>query len=123
MSSWVNEAEKVVKNNKGKIIASSIPFGLGPIGLGVAVLAGTVGSLVDKNSKDKLGSLELRKGDLTKMVNLFFIECSKKYDFTKELSNQRTQFLIEKEPPTILAFQKLNDQYLLCMNTGQKIRV
>lgn len=123
MSSWVNEAEKVVKNNKGKIIASSIPFGLGPIGLGVAVLAGTVGSLVDKNSKDKLGSLELRKGDLTKMVNLFFIECSKKYDFTKELSNQRTQFLIEKEPPTILAFQKLDDQYLLCMNTGQKIRV
>ena len=57
------------------------------------------------------------------MVNLFFIECSKKYDFTKELSNQRTQFLIEKEPPTILAFQKLDDQYLLCMNTGQKIRV
>ena len=86
MSSWVNEAEKVVKNNKGKIIASSIPFGLGPIGLGVAVLAGTVGSLVDKNSKDKLGSLELRKGDLTKMA-LYTT------NFTEPLSYQDSAFL------------------------------
>lgn len=117
MSSLVNETEKMVKNNKGKIIAAAVlPFGLG---LATAALAAGI----DKDSRDKLGTLELRKGELTKMVNLFFIECSKKYEFTKELSNQGTQSLIEKEPQTILAFQKLDDRHLLCLNTGQKIMV
>ena len=57
------------------------------------------------------------------MVNLFFIESSKKYEFTKDLSNQGTQLFLEKEPPTMLAFKKLDDQSLLCLNTGQKIIV
>lgn len=116
MSSLVNETEKMVKNNKGKIIVAVLPFGLG---LATAALA----AKIDKDSRDKLGTLELRKGELTKMVNLFFIECSKKYEFTKELSNQGTQSLIEKEPQTILAFQKLDDRHLLCLNTGQQIMV
>ena len=120
MSSLVNETEKVVKNNKGKIIAAAVL----PLGLGwAAAAAWTTGIAFDKDSKDKLGILELRKGELTKMVNLFFMECSKKYEFTKDLSNQGTQLFIEKEPPTILAFQKLDDRYLLCLNTGQKIMV
>lgn len=128
MNSWVNKAQKTVNNNKGKIATSLLAVGLGPMaGLAsvalTATAAMTTGSAMDKKSKNQPGILDKRKQELLKTVEKFSVNFTEKSMFAKEIAEQGIQALIAKEPPIKLAFQKLDDQHLLCMNTGEKIAI
>lgn len=128
MNSWVNKAQKTVNENKGKIATIILTAGLGPIG-GLASVAVTAtaaavaGSTMDQKSKNQPGILDKRKQELLQTVEEFSVNFTEKSMFAKEIAEQGIQALISKEPPIKLAFQKLDDQHLLCMNTGEKIAV
>ena len=127
MNSWVNKAQKTVSNNKGKIAATLLTVGLGPAG-GLAATAVTATtamavSAMDKKSKNQPGILDKRKQELLLSVEKFSMNFTEKSMFAKEIAEQGIQALMAKEPPIKLAFQKLDDQHLLCMNTGEKIAV
>lgn len=122
MSSWVNTVQKSVKNNKGKILTASLgSFVLGPVGMIAAVAAAN--NVVDKKSKDDHGILDERRENLLQQLERFTGSCVQKNAFIGQLATRGLQSLIEQEPPITLAFQKLDDQHLLCMNTGEKIAV
>lgn len=130
MNSWVNNIQKTVKNNKGKIAATVLTVGLGPAGAvlttvsTVATVAAVTGTnLLDHKSKDKSGILDKRKQELLQKVDRFSVNCTEKNTFTKKVAKQGIQALMEKEPPITLAFQRLDDQHVLCLNTGEKIAV
>ena len=86
-------------------------------------LIGAAVSLLDKNSNQKSDILAERKKELSQKLSKFSINCTQKHSFTKRISNQGIDTFIEKEPPITLAFQKLDDQHVLCLNTGEKIAV
>ncbi|MEG2808711.1 MAG: hypothetical protein RR932_12185 [Acinetobacter sp.] len=117
MYSFVNVTQDAVKNNKEKIL---IGTGLVMPALG---LIGAAVSLLDKNSNQKSDILAERKKELSQKLSKFSINCTQKHSFTKRISNQGIDTFIEKEPPITLAFQKLDDQHVLCLNTGEKIAV
>lgn len=125
MNSWVNKAQKAVNNNKGKITTSLLTVGLGPIGglASVAVTAAVTGSVIDLKSKNQPGILDKRKQELLQTVEKFSANFTEKSMFAKEIAEQGIQALMAKEPPIKLAFQKLDDQHILCLNTGGKIAV
>lgn len=116
MNSWVNRAQKTVSDNKGKLLT----VGLWPVG-GLASVA--VGSAIDQQSKKQPGILDKRKQELLQVVEKFSANFTEKSTFAKEIAEQGIQALMAKEPPIKLAFQKLDDQHLLCLNTGEKIAV
>ena len=128
MNSWVNRAQKTVSDNKGKIATSLLTVGLGPVG-GLASIAVTAtaaavtGSAMDQKSKKQPGILDKRKQELLQAVEKFSANFTEKSMFAKEIAEQGIQALMAKEPPIKLAFQKLDDQHLLCLNTGEKIAV
>lgn len=127
MNSWTNKAQKVVNDNKGKIAASVLTVGLGPIGviasLGLSTTATITGIAVDRNLKKQPSILDKRKQELLQIVEKFSVNFTEKNMFAKEIAEQGIQALMAKEPPITLAFQKLDDQHLLCLNTGEKIAV
>ena len=128
MNSWVNRAQKTVSDNKGKIATSLLTVGLGPVGgLASAAVAATAaavtGSAMDQKSKKQPGILDKRKQELLQAVEKFSANFTEKSMFAKEIAEQGIQALMAKEPPIKLAFQKLDDQHLLCLNTGEKIAV
>ena len=102
--------------------------GLGPVG-GLASIAVTAtaaavtGSAMDQKSKKQPGILDKRKQELLQVVEKFSANFTEKSMFAKEIAEQGIQALMAKEPPIKLAFQKLDDQHLLCLNTGEKIAV
>lgn len=127
MNSWTNKAQKVVNDNKGKIAASVLTVGLGPIGviasIGLSTTATITGIAVDRNLKKQPSILDKRKQELLQIVEKFSVNFTEKNMFAKEIAEQGIQALMAKEPPITLAFQKLDDQHLLCLNTGEKIAV
>ncbi|QCS13827.1 hypothetical protein E3H47_15055 (plasmid) [Acinetobacter radioresistens] len=128
MNSWVNRAQKTVSDNKGKIATSLLTVGLGPVGgLASAAVAATAaavtGSAMDQKSKKQPGILDKRKQELLQTVEKFSANFTEKSMFAKAIAEQGIQALMAKEPPIKLAFQKLDDQHLLCLNTGEKIAV
>lgn len=121
MSSLVNSMQKSVKNNKKHIINTSLA-GLvgGPVS---ALAAATASKIINKNSKQDPGILDKRKNELLQQLERFTGSCVQKHAFIGQLTTSGLQSLLEQEPPITLAFQKLDDQHLLCMNTGEKIAV
>ena len=81
------------------------------------------GAKLDQKSKDQPGILDVRKKELLQRVDKFTVNFTEKSMFTKRIAKQGIQALMEQEPPTTLAFQRLDEQYLLCLNTGEKIAV
>lgn len=126
MNSWVNKAQKKVNDNKGKIASTALTAGfipLLPLGGVIAGSAIAAGAKLDQKSKDQPGILDIRKQELLKRVDKFKVNFTEKSMFTKKIAKQGLQALMEQEPPTTLAFQRLDEQYLLCLNTGEKIAV
>lgn len=126
MNSWTNKAQKVVNDNKGKIAATILTIGFPSLGLtsnALAATAGLGGSVMDKKAKYQLSILDKRKQKLLQTVEKFSVNFTEKSMFAKEIAKQGIQALMAKEPPITLAFQKLDDQHLLCLNTGEKIAV
>lgn len=123
MNSWLNKAQKVVNNNK-QTIAASVVVGLVPLGpIALVARAAITGKAISLKPKNQPGILDKRKQELLQKVENFSVNFTEKSMFAKEIAEQGIQALIAKEPPIILAFQKLDDQHLLCMNTGEKIAV
>lgn len=118
MGSMVNKIQKSVKNNKGKVISAVIPGGTV-----VAVIGAVVGAIVDKNSEPELGILETRKKELKQKIDKFSVDNFEKYKHVTSISNQSIQSHIEKEQPIQLAFQKIDEKHVLCLNTGEKIAI
>ncbi|WP_336152317.1 hypothetical protein, partial [Acinetobacter sp. 99] len=81
------------------------------------------GIAVDQKLKKQVGILEKRKLELLQAVEQFSVNFTEKSMFAMKIAEQGIQALMENEPPITLAFQKLDDQYLLCLNTGEKIAV
>lgn len=81
------------------------------------------GSVIDRKSKNQPGILDKRKQELLQTVEKFSANFTEKSMFAKAIAEQGIQALMAKEPPIKLAFQKLDDQHLLCLNTGEKIAV
>ncbi len=127
MNSWTNKAQKVVSDHKGKIAASVLTVGLGPMGaiasIGLSTTVTMTGIAVDRKLKKQLGILEKRKLELLQTVEQFSLNFTEKSIFAMKIAEQGIQALMANEPPITLAFQKLDDQYLLCLNTGQKVTV
>jgi len=126
MNSWVNKAQKKVNDNKGKIASTALTAGfipLLPLGSVIAGSAFAAGAKLDQKSKDQPGILDVRKKELLQRVDKFTVNFTEKSMFTKRIAKQGIQALMEQEPPTTLAFQRLDEQYLLCLNTGEKIAV
>ena len=128
MNSWVNKAQKTVSDNKGTIAASLLTVALGPVGglvsiAAVKTTAAVTGSVIDRKSKNQPGILDKRKQELLQTVEKFSANFTEKSMFAKAIAEQGIQALMAKEPPIKLAFQKLDDQHLLCLNTGEKIAV
>lgn len=129
MDSIVNNIQKNVSSNKGKILGGIITIStLGAnvpatlLGVGIANLA--VGSLFNRNSKSKSGGvLDKRKEELLQKINQFSSEFKTKCELTKEIALRGGRGLIEKEPLVKLAFQKLDEHSLICLNTGETIVV
>lgn len=128
MNSWVNKAQKTVSDNKGTIAASLLTVALGPVGglasiVAVKTTAAVTGSVIDRKSKNQPGILDKRKQELLQTVEKFSANFTEKTMFAKAIAEHGIQALMAKEPPIKLAFQKLDDQHLLCLNTGEKIAV
>lgn len=128
MNSWVNKAQKTVSDNKGTIAASLLTVALGPVGglasiVAVKTTAAVTGSVIDRKSKNQPGILDKRKQELLQTVEKFSANFTEKSMFAKAIAEHGIQALMAKEPPIKLAFQKLDDQHLLCLNTGEKIAV
>ncbi|UTO18357.1 hypothetical protein NGC85_10375 [Acinetobacter sp. Z1] len=126
MNSLTNKAQKVVNDNKGKIAATILTIGFPPIGLTTFALGATVGfggSFMDGKTKNQLSILDKRKQELLHSVQTFSSNIAEKSVFAKKIAEHGIQAVMAKEPPITLAFQKLDDQHLLCMNTGERILV
>jgi hypothetical protein len=126
MNSLTNKAQKVVNDNKGKIAATILTIGFPPIGLTTFALGATVGfggSVMDGKTKNQLSILDKRKQELLHSVQKFSSNIAEKSVFAKKIAEHGIQAVMAKEPPITLAFQKLDDQHLLCMNTGERILV
>lgn len=126
MSSFANNVQKVASNNKGKIAATILTVAFPPIGLTTFALGATVGfggSIMDGKAKDQLSILDKRKQELLHHVEKFSSNVTEKSVFAKKIAEHGIQAVMAKEPPITLAFQKLDDQHLFCMNTGEKIPV
>lgn len=126
MSSFTNNVQKVASNNKGKIAATILTVAFPPIGLTTFALGATVGfggSIMDGKAKDQLSILDKRKQELLHSVQKFSSNIAEKSVFAKKIAEHGIQAVMAKEPPITLAFQKLDDQHLFCMNTGEKIPV
>lgn len=122
MDSIVNKAQDAIKKNKGKIITANVL--LRPIlSVPLAIATVAVSSLFDQNSENQLGILGQRKAELRKLAHKFSVDCVEKYDYAQEIAAQGIHRLIKEVPPIKLAFQKLDDHQLLCLNTGEKITV
>ncbi|WP_039048267.1 hypothetical protein [Acinetobacter junii] len=128
MNSWVNKAQKTVSDNKGIIAASLLTVALGPVGgltniTAVKTTAAVTGSVIDRKSKNQPGILDKRKQELLHHVEKFSSNVTEKSVFAQKIAEHGIQAVMAKEPPITLAFQKLDDQHLFCMNTGEKIPV
>ncbi len=128
MNSWVNKAQKTVRDNKGIIAASLLTVALGPVGgltniTAVKTTAAVTGSVIDRKSKNQPGILDKRKQELLHHVEKFSSNVTEKSVFAQKIAEHGIQAVMAKEPPITLAFQKLDDQHLFCMNTGEKIPV
>lgn len=126
MSSFANNVQKVASNNKGKIAATILTVAFPPIGLTTFALGATVGfggSIMDGKTKDQLSILDKRKQELLHHVEKFSSNVTEKSVFAQKIAEHGIQAVMAKEPPITLAFQKLDDQHLFCMNTGEKIPV
>lgn len=128
MNSWVNKAQKTVSDNKGIIAASLLTVALGPVGgltniTAVKTTAAVTGSVIDRKSKNQPGILDKRKQELLHHVEKFSSNVTEKSVLAKKIAEHGIQAVMAKEPPITLAFQKLDDQHLFCMNTGEKIPV
>lgn len=128
MNSWVNKAQKTVSDNKGTIAASLLTVALGPVGglasiAAVKTTAAVTGSVIDRKSKNQPGILDKRKQELLHHVEKFSSNVTEKSVFAQKIAEHGIQAVMAKEPPITLAFQKLDDQHLFCMNTGEKIPV
>jgi hypothetical protein len=113
MNSWINKVKKDVDNDKE--ISAAALFVISPLTFKV------INSV--KTSKEQSSVLDKRKKELLQEVDKFSVNYNEKSQYTKRIAKQGIQALMEQEPPTTLAFQRLDEQYLLCLNTGEKIAV
>lgn len=111
MSSWVNSAQKTINNNKGK-------FGVLPSPCSILI-----SSVFSTSIAEKPGILDQRKEELMNKLGKLNDKSITRYNFTKKLSVEGVQSLLEKEAPIKLAFQRLDAKHLICLNTGEKIKV
>ena len=130
MSSWVNSAQKTINNNKGKIVAVA-SVGVLPIAAGSIIISSVFSTATSiaatasmfKKPTNKSGILEQRKEELRNKLGKLNDKSITRYNFTKKLSVEGVQSLLEKEAPIKLAFQRLDAKHLICLNTGEKIKV
>ncbi|WP_180051515.1 hypothetical protein [Acinetobacter sp. YH12211] len=122
MKSWVNKAQKTFDHKTRGTNTGMLHLGFGSIGGCLASFAATA-TAVAVSGSNMPSILDKRKQELLQTVEKFSANFTEKSMFAKEIAEQGIQALMAKEPPIKLAFQKLDDQHLLCLNTGEKIAV
>lgn len=122
MKSWVNKAQKTFDHKTRGINTEMLHLGFGSIGGRLASFAVTA-TAVAVSGSNMPSILDKRKQELLQTVEKFSANFTEKSMFAKAIAEQGIQALMAKEPPIKLAFQKLDDQHLLCLNTGEKIAV
>ncbi|WP_171495850.1 hypothetical protein, partial [Acinetobacter colistiniresistens] len=137
LKSRVNDAQSFVINNKDSIALSgaaafiSVPLA---VGIGAAVMTGSlkntillepVGVLHKKifGEIKKSDLLEERKLKMLKKLKISLISSQQQAHYSLELLNTNLFHMIEKEEPIRLAFQKLDEEHVLCLNTNEKIAI
>lgn len=137
LKSIINDAQSFVKNNKGNIAVGAATLALGPLGgvaLGASAIGGVIGKSVIAGSATALGKklfgegeksnlLEERKQEMLEKLNNCLVSSKHQAEYGMKLVNTNLHQLVEKEEPIKLAFQKLDDSHILCLNTNEKIEI
>lgn len=120
MSSVVNDASKFLNNNKKFAVTAGVGFLSGGIITGMASLV-----VAGKGIRKKIepGVLDQRKLELLDKINQLVLEFLACYESIKNRLSPNCQYDVNKQPSVKLAFQRLDDTTLLCLNTGEKIIV
>lgn len=117
LKSYVNDIQsKIINNKKSALIGTSI-FGLPGGAIGVA--------LGDNFSKDgqKTNVLEKRKQDLIASISRSQAYSMGHAEKSKKLAITTIASLVESSKPLKLAFKRFDDNYVICLNTNEKILV
>jgi len=113
LNSFVNKAQSSVKNNMGAVTVGSALGG--PIGIIVTK------KLLSKGEKSNL--LEDRKKEMMHSINRCIAFSIEKSEYSKNLANTTIHKLMETAQPIKLAFQKIDENHVLCLNTNEKIAI
>ncbi|MCH4246864.1 MAG: hypothetical protein LKF82_03345 [Acinetobacter populi] len=125
LKSKTNDMQSFFKNSKETITTGTSRVSLVA---GIIRKPDTIGSTSIFYTKlfgedKKIDILEERKHEMLKKLNKFLHSSEKQVDYSIKLANTNLHQLIEKEKPIKLAFQKIDDNYVLCLNTNEKIPV
>ncbi|WP_332605667.1 hypothetical protein [Acinetobacter sp. ESBL14] len=137
LKSRVNDAQSFVVNNKNSIaLSGTAAFISAPlaVGIGVAVMTGSLKKTILSERVDvlhkkvfgeskKLDLLEERKLEMLEMLEISLNLSQQQAHYSMGLLNTNLLHMIEKEEPIKLAFQKLDEEHVLCLNTNEKIAI
>lgn len=128
LKSYTNQLQSKISNNKRNIAkAAAVGVGViaGPIGLvASSVLAATAaaaGTVLKDQPKTEI--LEKRKQNMIANISRCLAYSMEHAEQSKKLTNITINSLVQSSQPIKLAFKKINDDHVLCLNTNETILI